>query len=582
MFVKIVCTIGPASDNYAILRSMAEAGMNVARFNFSHGDYEGHGQKLDLIRRIERDLGVPIPALLDTKGPEIRTGDMENGAILLKGGDTVVLTTSPCLGTPGRVHINYPRLAGEVVKGQEICIDDGTLQLEVQNVGENDVECRVIVGGTLKNTKGVNIPGADISMPALSEKDKEDIAWGVQRGMEYLAVSFVKTRNDILEVRKLLKSLGGNMRIIAKIETRQAVQNLEEILGVVDGMMIARGDLGVEIPTEDVPLAQKRIIEMCRSQGRVVIVATQMLDSMIHNPRPTRAEASDVANAVLDGTDAVMLSGETASGAYPVESVATMRRIVDRAEKELGIWRIPHGERSDLVGVPDAVSNAAVLIARQAGAAAIVSLTKSGMTAQMISKHRPTCPILGVTPSQSTWRELALWWGIHPVKLSELSNIGVAAREAISACIEGGYIREGELVVITAGIPLGLPGTTNMVEVLTTGRILLTGVPLVRKNATGRVRVVRDFRTAEEKVVDGCILVVRHLSSEYQSIVGRVAAIVSESDALSAEGNILALEHNVPCVIGAMDALSVLSDDMEITVDGMRGLIYQGQVALVI
>jgi pyruvate kinase len=561
---------------------MAEAGMNVARFNFSHGDYEGHGQKLDLIRRIERDLGVPIPALLDTKGPEIRTGDMENGAILLKGGDTVVLTTSPCLGTPGRVHINYPRLAGEVVKGQEICIDDGTLQLEVQNVGENDVECRVIVGGTLKNTKGVNIPGADISMPALSEKDKEDIAWGVQRGMEYLAVSFVKTRNDILEVRKLLKSLGGNMRIIAKIETRQAVQNLEEILGVVDGMMIARGDLGVEIPTEDVPLAQKRIIEMCRSQGRVVIVATQMLDSMIHNPRPTRAEASDVANAVLDGTDAVMLSGETASGAYPVESVATMRRIVDRAEKELGIWRIPHGERSDLVGVPDAVSNAAVLIARQAGAAAIVSLTKSGMTAQMISKHRPTCPILGVTPSQSTWRELALWWGIHPVKLSELSNIGVAAREAISACIEGGYIREGELVVITAGIPLGLPGTTNMVEVLTTGRILLTGVPLVRKNATGRVRVVRDFRTAEEKVVDGCILVVRHLSSEYQSIVGRVAAIVSESDALSAEGNILALEHNVPCVIGAMDALSVLSDDMEITVDGMRGLIYQGQVALVI
>jgi pyruvate kinase len=561
---------------------MAEAGMNVARFNFSHGDYEGHGEMLSLVRRLERDLGTPIPALLDTRGPEIRTGEMENGAIHLKGGDTVVLTASPCLGTPARVYVNYPRLSAEVARGQEICIDDGTLQLEVQSVEGDDVKCRVIVGGTLKNTKGVNIPGANISMPALSERDREDIAWGVQHGMEYVAVSFVKTRNDVLEVRRLIKSLGGNMRLIAKIETRQAVENMEEIIGVVDGVMIARGDLGVEIPTEDVPLAQKRIIEMCRSCGRVVIVATQMLDSMIHNPRPTRAEASDVANAVLDGTDAVMLSGETASGAYPVQSVATMRRIVDRAEKELGIWRVPFEEHSGFAGVPDAVSSAAVLIARQIGASAIVSLTKSGITAQMISKHRPNCPVLGVTPSQSTWRELALWWGVHPVKLSELSDIGVAAKEAIDACIAENYIKEGELVVITAGVPLGLPGTTNMVEVLTTGKILLTGIPLVRKNAVGKVRIVRDFKTAGEKIVDGCILVVRHLSSEYQSFIGRVAAIVSESGALSAEGNILALEHDVPCVIGVQDALSVLSDDMEITVDGMRGLIYRGQVGLVI
>ncbi|MDR3231256.1 MAG: pyruvate kinase, partial [Synergistaceae bacterium] len=483
---------------------------------------------------------------------------------------------------PERVHVNYPLLSREVTKGQEIYIDDGTLQLEVQGVEGEDVLCRVIVGGTLKNTKGINIPGANITMPALSDKDREDIAWGIQNGMEYLAVSFVKTRNDVLEVHKLIKSLGGNMRIIAKIETRQAVHNLEEIVDAVDGMMIARGDLGVEIPTEDVPLVQKRIIEMCRSRGKVVIVATQMLDSMIHNPRPTRAEASDVANAVLDGTDAVMLSGETASGAYPVESVATMRRIVDRAEAEMETWCLPRRGRNDIFGVPDAVSDAAVLIAKQIGASAIVSLTKSGTTARMISKHRPTCPILGVTPSQSTWRELALWWGIRPVKLQELSDINVAAREAITACVSGGYIREGELVVITAGVPVGLPGTTNMVEVLTTGRILLSGVPLVRKNASGKVRIVRDFSTAGEKITDGCILVVRHLSSEYQSVIGRVGAIVSESSALSAEGNILALEHDVPCVIGATDALSVLSDDMEITVDGMRGLIYQGRVELVV
>lgn len=582
MFVKIVCTMGPASGNYETLKSMVESGMNVARFNFSHGDYEGHGRMLDLVRQAERELGVPIPALLDTKGPEIRTGEVENGEIFLEGGSTVVLTAVPCMGTASRVHVNYPMLAREVTPEQEIYIDDGTLQLEVQGVNGDDVECRVIVGGVLRNTKGVNIPGADISLPALSAKDKEDIAWGIQHGMEYIAVSFVKTRQDILEVQKLIKYLGGNMRIIAKIETRQAVQNLAEIVDVVDGMMIARGDLGVEIPTEDVPLIQKHIIEMCRSRGRVVIVATQMLDSMIRNPRPTRAEASDVANAVLDGTDAVMLSGETASGAYPVQAVATMRRIVDRAEEELGIWCLPCRERSSITGVPDAVSDAAVLISKQINASAIVSLTKSGSTAKMISKHRPTCPILGVTPSRSTWRELALWWGINPVKLHELSDMNVAAKEAITACIEGNHMREGELVVITAGIPLGLPGTTNMVEVLTTGRILLTGVPLVRRNATGRVRILLTPQDIEDKVVDGCILVMRHLSGEYRSVIGRAAAVISESGTLSAEGNLLALEHDVPSVIGVTDALSVLSDDMEVTVDGMRGLIYRGRVDLVV
>ena len=339
MFVKIVCTIGPASENYDTLKAMADAGMNVARLNFSHGDYEGHEKKLKLVRQVERDVKKPIAALLDTKGPEIRTGRMQDGAIPLEQGSQIVLTgKEECVGTPKRIHVKYPLLADEVTPGQSVFIDDGSLRLEVERVDGDDVVCKVIVGGILKDTKGVNIPGADISLPALSEKDREDIAWGIQHGMEYLAVSFIKTRSDVLEVRKLIKSCGGTMKIIAKVETHQAVQNLVEIVDVVDGMMIARGDLGVEIPTEDVPLVQKHIIEMCRSRGKVVIVATQMLDSMIRNPRPTRAEASDVANAVLDGTDAVMLSGETASGAYPVEAVATMRRIVDRAEEELGIW----------------------------------------------------------------------------------------------------------------------------------------------------------------------------------------------------------------------------------------------------
>jgi pyruvate kinase len=581
MFVKIVCTIGPASENHETLVSMVKAGMNVARLNFSHGDYEGHERKLKLIRQAERELGVPIPALLDTKGPEIRTGAMENGEITLEAGKTIILTETHCIGTPERVHVNCPTVAKALSKGQNIFIDDGTLHLEVENIDGPDIECRVIVGGPLRNTKGVNIPGANVPLPTLSDKDREDITWGVRHGMEYLAVSFVKTRGDVLEVRKLLKSMNGNLKIIAKIETYEAVRNFDEILEVVDGVMVARGDLGVEIPTEEVPLVQKRIIELCRSRGKAVIVATQMLDSMIRNPRPTRAEANDVANAVLDGADAVMLSGESASGAYPVQAVATMRRIVDRAEKELSIWSHPVHERKIPASVPDAVSDAAVLISKQVGAEAIICLTKSGTTAKMIGKYRPTCPILGVTPLRSTWRELALWWGIHPVMLHELSDLTVATKEAIEACVKSGRVREGELVVITAGIPLAHSGTTNMVEVLTTGEVILSGVSLVKKNAFGRVCVAMDSKEAEEKVTDDCVLVVRHLNSEYNSVLGRVGAVIAENE-VSYDGNILALEHDVPCVMDVKDALFALSDDMEVTVDGMRGLVYRGQVKLII
>jgi pyruvate kinase len=581
VFVKIVCTIGPASGEYEVLKLMAEAGMNVARFNFSHGSYEWHREKLELIRRLERDLDYPIPALLDTKGPEIRTGEVENGEILLERGKTLSLTEAPCLGTTERVHVNCPSFARSLAPGRVIYIDDGTLRLEVESVDGQDVLCRVDVGGPLRNTKGINVPGTNIPLPTLSDKDKEDIAWGIHHGMEYIAVSFVKTRSDILEVRKLIKSLNGGLKIIAKIETYEAVQNINEIAEAVDGMMIARGDLGVEIPTEDVPLVQKHIVELCRQRGKVVIVATQMLDSMIHSPRPTRAEANDVANAVLDGADAVMLSGETASGSYPVQAVSTMRRIVDRAEKELGLWSLAGRIRPASVGVPDSVSDAAVLISKQVNAAAIISLTKSGSTAKMISKHRPECPVLGVTPSQTIWRELALWWGIHPVKSHELSDLNVAAKDAVNSCIAGKHIEEGQLVVITAGLPLGLVGTTNMVEVLTTGEILLAGIPMVRKIARGKVCVVFDAKHAEEKIVGNPILVVRHLGEEYRNVIGRISAVISESS-LDLEGSMLVLEHDIPCVVGVSDAMSVLTDGMELTIDGMRGLIYRGRVELVI
>ena len=589
MFVKIVCTIGPASDNYETLKAMAEAGMNVARLNFSHGDYDGHEKKLKLIRRVERAVKKPIAALLDTKGPEIRTGHMQNGEIQLVQGAKVVISScdESFEGTAEKFWVNYKLLAQEVKPGQNIYIDDGALNLEVEKVDGDDITCKVIVGGPLRNTKGINLPGADITLPALSEKDKQDIAWGIQHGMEYLAVSFVKTRSDIVEVRRLIQEYGSGMKILAKIETRQAVDNFAEIVDVVDGVMVARGDLGVEIATEDVPLVQKRIIEMCRVRGKAVIVATQMLDSMIRNPRPTRAEASDVSNAVLDGTDAVMLSGETASGNYPVQAVATMRKIVDRAEKELQIWgNHKNNEQNPLelegIPVPDAVSGAAVLIAKQINAPAIISLSRSGLTAKMISKHRPECPILGLTPSQQTWRELALWWGVHPVRLSEMSDINVAAREAVTTCVREKLLPEGELVVITAGVPVGRPGSTNVVEVLTTGTILLSGTPLSHKNASGKVCIARTPQEAIDKVTPGCILVVRQLSEEYRPVLPKVGAVLFESGLLFSEGNSLAMDYNLPCIVGVADAFSTLMDDDVVSIDGTRGLVYRGVVRLVV
>lgn len=589
MFVKIVCTIGPASDNYETLKAMAEAGMNVARLNFSHGDYDGHEKKLKLIRRVERAVKKPIAALLDTKGPEIRTGNMQNGEIQLVQGAKVVISScdESFEGTAEKFWVNYKLLAQEVKPGQNIYIDDGALNLEVEKVDGDDVTCKVIVGGPLRNTKGINLPGADITLPALSEKDKQDIAWGIQHGMEYLAVSFVKTRSDIVEVRRLIQEYGSSMKILAKIETRQAVDNFADIVDVVDGVMVARGDLGVEIATEDVPLVQKRIIEMCRVRGKAVIVATQMLDSMIRNPRPTRAEASDVSNAVLDGTDAVMLSGETASGNYPVQAVATMRKIVDRAEKELQIWgNHKNNEQNPLelegIPVPDAVSGAAVLIAKQINAPAIISLSRSGLTAKMISKHRPECPILGLTPSQQTWRELALWWGVHPVRLSEMSDINVAAREAVTTCVREKLLPEGELVVITAGVPVGRPGSTNVVEVLTTGTILLSGTPLSHKNASGKVCIARTPQEAIDKVTPGCILVVRQLSEEYRPVLPKVGAVLFESGLLFSEGNSLAMDYNLPCIVGVADAFSTLMDDDVVSIDGTRGLVYRGVVRLVV
>jgi pyruvate kinase len=580
--VKIVCTIGPASNKYETLKEMVYAGMNVARLNFSHGDYKSHGETLHNIRQVERELGVPIPVILDTKGPEIRTGEVEGGSVTLENGSIFTLTTEECIGNAERVSMNYHILTKEVSVGEFIFIDDGTLQLQVQEIKENDVICSVIVGGQLLNKKGINLPGTDISLPALSQKDKEDIRWGIENELEYIAVSFVKKRSDVLEVKRLIEGLSGNIKLIAKIETRQAVENMGEITDAVDGTMVARGDLGVELATEEVPLVQKHIIEVCRSKDKVVIVATQMLDSMIRNPRPTRAEASDVANAVFDGTDAVMLSGETASGLYPVQSVHTMRRIVSRAEQELSKWRIPYRLKQEIKGVPDAVGDASVLVAKEVNACAIISLTKSGTSARMVSKHRPECIILAATPSIKTWRELALWWGVLPFIISDLTDKAIATDEAINTSIKNGYLKEGDLVVLTGGAPFGMPGTTNMLEVHAAATVIAFGFPLVRKSFSGKLFIADSRCESADDIDENYVLVIRDLDENSIPFISKAGAVIAESSSVNSIGALCAVEKNIPCIVGVLNAVRLLAGHDVITIDGLRGHIYRGKVRLIV
>ena len=466
---KIVCTIGPACSSPDKLRAVAEAGMNVARLNFSHGTHESHAEALKAVREMERELGKPLAVMLDTKGPEIRTGLLTAHApVTLRAGASFLLRFTQEEGDSSGVYVDYEPLAREVKKGQDIYIDDGTIHLSAANVSDAGILCNVITGGELGERKGVNVPGAELSVPTLTDKDLDDLAWGVEHEVDYVAVSFVRSAADVAEVRRVVKKLGGDIKIIAKMETRQSVENLDEILAAADGMMVARGDLGVEINTEDVPLVQKLIIEKCRSCGKPVIVATQMLDSMIRSPRPTRAEASDVANAVFDGADAVMLSGETASGKYPVEAVKMMDRIVRRAESEAAAWQKPISAQ-ELGNAADAVSHAAKVAAVSLNAAAIISITLSGATARSVSKYRPPCPILAGTPSLSTWRSLSLVWGVRPVMTEFTHELESSFKSAFDTLLENKILNSGDTVVITAGMPIGVQGSTNLLYIHTVG-----------------------------------------------------------------------------------------------------------------
>ena len=462
---KIICTIGPASESEEKLREIMLAGMNVARFNFSHGSHEEHKRKYDRIKKLRDELELPVAVMLDTKGPEIRLKDFENHKEELEAGQKFTLTTRDVMGTKEMVSVTYKQLPNDVKSGNTILIDDGLIELKVDEVAGEDVVCTVVNGGPVSDKKGVNLPGAELTMPYLSEQDKSDIIFGCEQGFDFVAASFVRTRQDVLDIREILKSKNSQMKIIAKIESMQGIKNLKEILQEADGIMVARGDMGVEVPFEDVPVIQKEMIKLAESEGKYVITATQMLDSMIHHPRPTRAEVTDVANAIYDGTTAIMLSGETASGDYPVEAVKTMARIAERTEADIDYVGRLHKRDYAPIDATTAISHATCNIAAELNADAILTVTMSGFTASMVSKYKPNCQIIACTINPTVCRQANLMWGVTPLHIRQEDTADELFREAINSAKNAGYLKAGDKVVLTAGVPLGIPGRTNMIRV---------------------------------------------------------------------------------------------------------------------
>lgn len=574
---KIVCTIGPASESVETLKKLIHAGMNVARLNFSHGSHEEHAARITNIRQAAEEAGKPVAILLDTKGPEIRTGTLSVDAVELVEGNRIVLTTEEVAGTAEKVSITYDELPADVAPGDTILIDDGLIGLTVEQVHDKDIVCLIKNGGTLKSKKGVNVPGVKINLPGITEKDAQDIAFGIAQGVDFIAASFVRKASDILEIRQILEQSNARIDIIAKIENQEGVDNVDEILVVSDGIMVARGDLGVEIPAEEVPLVQKQLIKKCNELAKPVITATQMLDSMQRNPRPTRAEASDVANAIFDGTDAIMLSGETAAGKYPVESVETMDRIALRAEQELNYREILYKQAQlKQVTITDAISQAVANAALDLNAAAIITATESGHTARMVSKFRPKAPIVAVTPHASVIRRLSLVNGVYPV-LGEMANTTDEMLDrSVQESLQSGYVRHGDLVVITAGVPVREVGTTNLMKIHVIGDVVAKGQGIGRKVVTGKVVIARSAQEALEKTEEGSILVTIGTDSDMIKAFEKAGAVITEEGGLTSHAAIVGLNLNVPVILGVNLATEILKEGTVVTVDSGRGHIYAG------
>jgi pyruvate kinase len=570
---KIVCTIGPASEHPDKIRQLIQAGMNVARLNFSHGSHEGHGKTIVNLKAAAEQTGVNLGILLDTKGPEIRTGLVPEQGVQLENGSNFILDQDETPGSAERVFVTYPDLWTQVVPGNHILLSDGLLDLEVTSAANGQIVTIVRNGGLLKSRKGVNVPGASIKLPALMPKDINDIQFGLRNGIDFIAASFARKASDILEVRKIVEEANAAVKIIAKIESHEGIRNIDSIMEVADGIMVARGDLGVEIPVEEVPIYQKEIIEKCNALGKTVIVATQMLESMTHQPRPTRAEASDVANAILDGTDAIMLSGETAAGEFPVEAVQTMDKIARKAEGIFFKTSIPLEKGRNIV---EAIGHASYTIATDLNAAAIITPTQSGKTARMISRYRPKSLIIATTPYSEVARSLALSWGVHTIIVPESTGTDQLLSVAVTRSLDQKLIQTGDVVVLTAGVPVGKVGTTNLIKVQVVGNVLTRGTGIGRRAYAGKASKVSD----PKKFSQGDIFIAPFTDVEQLPVIAKAGALVVERGGLTSHAAIVALEYGIPAIVGADDAVQKIQEGILITVDALSGVIYEGSVAI--
>lgn len=571
---KIVCTMGPNLFEKHLIAPLMKAGMNVARFNFSHGTYETHQHYYDEVCRIRDELGLPVATMLDTKGPEIRVRSFKNGRVTLQNGQLFTLTTDEVEGDEERVSITYKELPQDIAVGSSILIDDGLIGMQVERIDGADIVCRVLNGGVVSNNKGVNIPNAHLSMPFISEKDHQDILFAIKNGYDFIAASFTRCADDIMQIRHILQENNCHtINIIAKIENMEGVENIDEILRVVDGVMVARGDLGVEVPLEDVPSLQKKLIQRGIAAGKPVITATQMLDSMIKNPRPTRAEATDVANAIYDGTSAIMLSGESAVGAYPVEAVETMVRIALRAEADMDYIRRFSRDTSASTDVTNAISHATVTSAHDLNASAIITVTKSGSTARILSRYRPACVIVGCTTEKHVWRQLALSWGTVPLMIAEESNTDDLFEHAVDAAVQNGLVHDGELVVLTAGVPLGISGTTNLMKVHVVGHLLSRGQGLHGGKVVAPLCVIRNLEKDAKDFNTGDVIVCHQTTREMFSMLRKSSAIVLEDDNPEGQGAIAGMSLDIPVIIGAKNATNILKSGAVVTVDGEKGTV---------
>lgn len=577
---KIVCTLGPATNDVEIMKQLIHNGMDAARINFSHGTYETHAETIAKLKQAREELNAPIPLILDTKGPEIRVKTFKEDKVRLEEDATFTLTTREVEGDVNIVSVTYADLPKDVHRGSRILIDDGLIELKVEDITETDVVCKVVNGGVVKSRKGVNLPGVEVNLPSLMEKDIEDLKFGVENGFDIVAASFIRSAEDVLKIRRVLEENGGGqMHIISKIENQQGVENIDKILEASDGIMVARGDLGVEIPPEEVPLVQKILIAKANRIGKPVITATQMLESMVHSPRPTRAEANDVANAIFDGSDAIMLSGETAAGAYPLEAVATMARIALKAESAVDYAaKLANTTEPARVNITNAISMAACATAAELKTAAITTVTKSGFTARMISRYRPACPLIASTSDETVWRQMNLIWGCKPMLYTGELPRGGVFDTALEIAVKSGLLRNGDTVVSALGMPLGFSGATNTLRVDIVGDVLCKGKGVGTKRATGTARVITARDGVERTFHQGDILVTTATDSSFMPYIRKAAAIVVGplDQNVNSHAEVAGMALDIPVIVCNAKVVDFIPAHSLITVDAEKGFVYKG------